>query len=281
MLRRSFLRKLGSLSGMALLSPKAFSFGNKMKFHFLRHATLVLETNGIRFLIDPMLTAKETMDPVKIARNSSRIPMVPLPVNDEQLKELLTSIDAVVVTHTHRDHWDEVSRQLLRKDIPLICQPSDTEALQKQGFQNLSPVPSVLNFKGIQVHRTGGQHGTGEIGQRMGQVSGFVFEGEKKFYVAGDTIWCTEVEQALMHHRPDTIVLNAGAAQFDQGDPITMNAEDVMKVCRALPKSQVIAVHMETINHCALRRDELKQILKTNKLHTQCRVPNDGDWVDV
>lgn len=281
MQRNQFLKNIGLLSAMAWLSPKAFAAAKPTRIQFLRHATLVLEMNGKRFLIDPMLSAKDAMDPVKITRNTSRIPMTSLPIDEAAIKKLVAQVDAVVITHTHRDHWDEAARQLLDKDTTIICQPSDEQTIRAQGFQQVLPVASFLNYKGITIHRTGGQHGTGDIGQRMGVVSGFVFEGEKRCYVAGDTIWCAEVEQALREHQPNVIVLNAGAAQFDQGDPITMTADDVTKVCHALPKSQVVAVHMDTVNHCALTRNDLRQQLKTQRLNTQCLVPNDGELLRV
>ena len=50
----------------------------------------------------------------------------------------------------------------------------------------------------------------------MTPVSGFVVrsEGSPILYVAGDTIWCLEVEQALAVHRPDVVVVDAGVAQW-------------------------------------------------------------------
>jgi len=53
------------------------------------------------------------------------------------------------------------------------------------------------------------------------------------------------------------IVVNAGGARFLEGDPITMMPQDVIHVCKAAPHAQVIAVHMEAINHCLLTRGEL------------------------
>jgi L-ascorbate metabolism protein UlaG (beta-lactamase superfamily) len=86
----------------------------------------------------------------------------------------------------------------------------------------------------------------------MAPVSGFVLRApdSPSLYIAGHTIYCPEVESALTSHRPDLTVVNAGAAQFTTGGPITVTALDVVKVCRFAPEMRVIAVHMETINHC-------------------------------
>lgn len=249
-----------------------------MKIHFLRHATFLLEAGGVKILIDPMLSAKDDMDPVGNAATTDRIPMVGLPLNDRALETLLQGLDAVAVTHTHRDHWDVRAKELLAKNIPLICQPSDTDAIAAAGFTNLLPVEQFILFKGLKIYRTGGQHGTGEIGAKMGKVSGFVIEyNAQRLYVAGDTIWCTAVADALKEHAPDFIVVNAGAAQFLQGDPITMSGSDVVMVCQQAPKATVIAVHMETVNHCLLKRKDLQKILDEKKLTHQCRIPRDGE----
>lgn len=280
--RRKFTQRAAMLLGITALSPKLAAKTSAMKIHFLRHATFLLEINGVKFLIDPMLSAKEAMDPVANASNTLRIPMVDLPVDDGTLQGLLQSIDAVIVTHTHRDHWDVKAQELLRKDLPLICQPSDKESLGQKGFTNLLPVDAPTEFNGIKIYRTGGQHGTGEIGLKMGHVSGFVLEfNKKRIYIAGDTIWCAEVEHALGTYKPDFVVVNAGAAQFLQGGPITMSGDHVVTVCRAVPSSKVLAVHMDTVNHCLLKRTDLKKILEENKLTTQCLIPQDGELISL
>ena len=117
----------------------------------------------------------------------------------------------------------------------------------------------------------------------MAPVSGFVIqtEGSPSLYVAGDTIWCDEVEEALNTHRPDVIVVNAGAARFLEGDSITMTAEDVAKVCLAAPEARVIAVHMEAINHCQLTRRELAEELEEQDLAGRVEIPADGDTLEA
>jgi L-ascorbate metabolism protein UlaG (beta-lactamase superfamily) len=279
MIRRKFVFLAASLAG---LSSKLFGAKEMtMKIHFLRHATFFLEVGGLKLLIDPMLSSKDAMDPVSNATNTSRIPMVDLPIKEDVLKKKISELDAAIITHTHRDHWDSAAHNLLPKSLPLVIQPSDESSIREKGFTNLNPVESSITLKNIRIHRTDGQHGTGEVGQRMGRVSGFVIEyNNKRLYIAGDTIWCKEVEEAIASHHPDLIVVNTGSAQFLQGSPITMNAGDVLKVCQSSdPSSKVIAVHMETVNHCVLKRDELKTILQANHQSEKCIIPADGEII--
>ena len=117
----------------------------------------------------------------------------------------------------------------------------------------------------------------------MATVSGFVVraEGSPTLYVAGDTVFCPEVEEALDAHEPDVVVVNAGAARLLEGDPITMTAEDVARVCHALPDALVVAVHMEAINHCLLTRDELEGELQREGLAQRVEIPADGETLEV
>jgi len=115
--------------------------------------------------------------------------------------EVLAGVDAILITHTHRDHLDEAAVRQLPKQVPLFCQPPDQEKLLQHGFEQVIAVEEQGEWKGIRLYRTGGRHGTGEIGEKMGPVSGFVLKAadgtEPTLYLTGDTVWCREVEQAL------------------------------------------------------------------------------------
>lgn len=202
-----------------------------------------------------------------------------LPLDDATLRHLISQLNAVLVTHLHRDHLDPRAIEILPKTLPVICQSADAEPLERMGFRTVLPVEAVSEWQGIHITRIGGQHGSGEIGRRMGPVSGFVLRGagEPSLYLAGDTIWCGEVEAAIDGLRPQVIVVNAGAAQFLQGGPITMTSEDVARVCRAAPSSTVVAIHLDALNHCVLSRLELGAALGEADLLAQVRIPANGE----
>lgn len=248
-----------------------------MEITLLRHATLLVRLNGKTLLVDPMLGPPGAMPPVPDTPNERRNPLVPLPDFDPG------SAEAILVTHTHADHLDEVAVEKLPKDLPLFCQPEDEASLRTSGFSDVRPVGENLSWDGVEVFRTGGRHGKGEIGTKMAPVSGFVLRApdEPTLYVAGDTIWCPEVEAALDEHEPPVIVVNAGAARFNVGDPITMTAEDVARVCRHAPEAAVVAVHMEAINHCLLTRNELRSYLEHEDLAEQTLIPADGERMSL
>lgn len=251
-----------------------------MHITLLRHATLLVELGGKQLLVDPMLSPKAAMDPVQNAANAWRIPMTDLPLSEAERHQLLDTVDAVLVTHTHRDHWDAAAQKMIPKDKLVLCQPEDEGLIKSQGFTQVVAVKDTYRWGKISICRTGGQHGTGEIGKKMGPVSGFILQAQgHTLYLAGDTIWCPEVREALLQYRPDTVVVNAGAAQFLQGDPITMTGEDVAQVLLTAPAVSVVAVHMDTVNHCHLTRANLNQYLAEQHLAARCLVPADGERI--
>jgi len=251
-----------------------------MRLQLVRHATLIVEYNGQKILVDPMLDDAGARPAIQNSPNPLNNPLLPLPI---PASEIVENVTAVLITHTHSDHWDSSAAQVIPKNIPLFCQPEDEQKFRDLGFAATQAVNQSLHWRGIEIRRTGGQHGTGEIAKMLAPVSGFVLlaAGNPTLYIAGDTIWCEDVERALRDHRPKVIVLNTGAARFLEGDPITMTADDVISTCQAAPEAQVVAVHMEAINHCLLTRADLAFQLEAERVIQRVAIPADGDWVDT
>jgi len=242
-----------------------------MRLTAVRNATLLLEIGGLRLLAEPALDDAEARPPIEGTANPRRNPLVPLPVPAE---ELVRGLDAALVTHLHRDHLDSTGEELLQRDIPVFCQPGDEERLGTLGL-DARPVDRELAWNGLTITRTEGRHGTGDLATALGPVSGFVLRaaGEPTLYVAGDTIWCDEVEAAIGQHRPDVVVVNGGGARFLEGDPIVMTADDVAEVTGRVP--QVVVVHLEALNHCAETRAEVRARVPA------ALVPEDGETLEL
>ncbi|SDF39379.1 L-ascorbate metabolism protein UlaG, beta-lactamase superfamily [Halorubrum xinjiangense] len=232
----------------------------------VRNATVLVTVGETTFLVDPLFASQGALPPIDNTPNDRRNPLVPMPEVDR-------SHDAVVVTHRHPDHFDDAAAAELDADVPLFCQPAEADAFAEDGFTDVRPVEGEASFDGVTLHRTPGRHGHGELAERMGPVSGFVFEGEETLYLAGDTVWYEPVAETLARFDPDAVILNGGAARFTQGEPITMGVDDVAAV-REATDAAVAVVHMEAINHCLLSRDELRA--ETEGVS----VPEDGERIE-
>ncbi|WP_028062489.1 MBL fold metallo-hydrolase [Solirubrobacter soli] len=245
-----------------------------MQLTLIRSATLRLVYGGHTLLVDPQLDPAGAREAVPNTPNPRRSPLGDLPVPAEQVVE---GIDALLVTHLHRDHFDDTARELLPRHLPLFSQPQDAERLHADGFTDVRPVHGDAKLSDILIARTDGQHGVGEIGAAMAPVSGFVLAapGEPTVYIAGDTILCDEVRAAVAEYDPDYIVVNASAAQFNEGGPIVMDNDDVAALSAEVPDATIVAVHFETVSHSTQTRADLRALHLPN-----VRIPDDGETLD-
>jgi L-ascorbate metabolism protein UlaG (beta-lactamase superfamily) len=230
-----------------------------MRITLVRHATLLLETSLGRVLVDPMLRAAGSTPPIENTPNQLRNPLVELPVRAE---DIVAGVDLCIVTHLHSDHFDDAADAVLPRDIPIVTQPESRDELTGRGFTNVATEHERITM-------TRGRHGTGAIGEAMGSVSGWLLD---DVYIAGDTIWCEAVEEVLRHHRPRVVIVNAGGARFNEGDPIVMDVDGVRRV-REATDAAVVAVHLEAINHCLEPRDAYRAI-------EGVLVPGDGETLE-
>ncbi|MGG4202208.1 MBL fold metallo-hydrolase [Peribacillus frigoritolerans] len=250
-----------------------------MKITQIRNATIVVEYANKKFLIDPMLAEKGRYPSFPgTIRQDQNNPSVSLPTSADNI---ISGVDAVIVTHLHLDHFDEAAQRLLPKDIKMFVQnEEDAKEVQNTGFHNVEVLTKDTVFEGIQFVKTRGEHGRGEeLLKLMGEVCGVVFKhpSEKTLYVAGDTVWYEGVQEELDTHKPDIIVVNGGDNQLIEYGSLIMGKEDIYEVHKAAPNAKVISVHMEAVNHWTLSREELKSFSKEKGFSSNMFVPEDGE----
>ena len=236
-----------------------------VRLTLVRNATVLLDIGGRRILVDPMLDDVGARPPIDGTRNRVPNPTSPLPIPAE---DVVADLDAVIVTHRHRDHLDTRGEELVPRDVPVFCQPEDEAARRELGFDARAS-DDALDWEGMTVTRTPARHGSGRIAELLAPVSGFVLD---DLYLAGDTVWYEAVEETIDRHRPRVAVVNAGGAEFEEGGLIVMGVDDVREVVARVPT--VVAVHMEALNHCFLTRAALAAAVP------EVVIPRDGETVE-
>lgn len=251
--------------------------GKPMKLQLIRNATMRLTYGGHLFLTDPYLADKLSLPSY---RGISKNPLVDLP---RPAEEVIAGAEAVIISHRHGDHFDRTAKDLLPKNIPLLCQPGDRTATLGEGFTNVTAIDDSIEWQGVRITRVGGLHGSGPVLDDMGGVSGFVFEaaGEPTLYWPGDTVWCEAVADSIWRFKPDVILPHACGAVWGPAETlILMDAAQVVVVCRAAPGATVAAIHMEALDHGTVTRADLRAYADRNGIsRSRLLIPADGEEI--
>lgn len=256
-----------------------------MKFTLIRNATARVEYGGYTFLVDPMFSPKESRDSVGDINRGQRNPTVGLPMDPAQI---VSGIDAVILTHLHPDHFDQAAADLIPKDIPFYVQNlQDKDSVRKFGIDKKYTVNMTLwtSYRDVKIIETAGLHGDSpkimHVINTMANSSGFILEkeGEKRVWFTGDTVWCYGVEQAL-GYKPDVIVANVGAARAE-GMRLIFDLPELKRIHETCPDAMIIADHLEAWNHVPLTRDEVRSYAYREGFSDHLLVPSDGETIEL
>ena len=261
------------------------SFADGISYTHVRNATARIEYAGSVFLVDPFLADKGAYPGFEGTPNSDkRIPLIDIA---EPASEVIKGIDAVILTHTHLDHWDESAQKILPKDIPFFVQNAgDARTIRERGFTNVMVAGKNTPFKNVRISRTSGQHGPDALysvpamAEIAGDAMGFILQsdGVKTLYVVGDTIWMPYVDVALETYKPEITVMNTGYAVLSGFDgSLIMGKDDILHMYNAMPEAKIIAVHMDAVNHTMTSSDEVREFVKAHSLGDRVYIPREGE----
>lgn len=142
---------------------------------YVGHATLLVELGGTRLLTDPVLRGR--VGP--LCRHGA--PPAP---------GLTEDLDAVLVSHLHRDHADLPSLRGIGRDVPVLVPPGAGAFFGRRGFSAVSELAPGESCRvgGIAVTATEASHSGGRLFAGDAKAVGFLLSGSRhRIYFAGDT----------------------------------------------------------------------------------------------
>lgn len=149
---------------------------------YVGHATVLVELDGTRLLTDPVL--RDRVGP--LVRHGAPPPLA-----------VAEDIDAVLISHLHRDHADLASLRWLGEETPLLAPPGSRGFFARHGFgsvEELAPGESS-RVGSLTVTATPALHpGGGRRFARNAEAIGFLVQGRRHLYFAGDTDFFAEME---------------------------------------------------------------------------------------
>jgi L-ascorbate metabolism protein UlaG (beta-lactamase superfamily) len=142
------------------------------RLSWLGHATVLLELSGTRLLTDPVLGRR-------VAHLRRRVaPQAPP-----------DRVDAVLISHVHRDHLDIPSLRRLDERALLVVPPGARRSLRRLGREATELAPGEqLRVGGVRVRAVPAVHNARRSPlSRAAEAVGYVVEGRLRIYFAGDT----------------------------------------------------------------------------------------------
>ena len=140
---------------------------------WLGHATVLVEFDGVRILTDPVL--RRRLAHLERAEEVAALPPV----------------DLVLISHIHYDHLDRPSLRRLRRRAARVAVPTGAARLVRgTGVGEVVELGegSELDAGGVRVRATHAEHAaTRRMLARDVPSLGFVIEGPRRVYFAGDT----------------------------------------------------------------------------------------------
>ncbi len=143
------------------------------KVTFVGHATIAVDLDGTTLLTDPVLRGR--LGPLR--RHGPSV--APAAVQD---------VDAVLISHLHRDHADLPSLRQLG-DVPLLVPTGGARFFKRRGFRSVSElaVGQSTEVGGTTVTAVDAVHDGAGKGSRGAEAIGFLISGSRRIYFAGDT----------------------------------------------------------------------------------------------
>lgn len=250
-----------------------------MEIQLIRNATMRLRYGSTLILTDPLLAPKLSM---KSYTGKSLNPLVDLPISVEKV---LSDVELVLLSHTHSDHFDATAQQIIPRNMPIYCQPTDMKRLGELAFTDIRPIQTELLHNDIRIVRAEGSHGQGDVLREMGTVSGFIlsFPSEPTVYWVGDSVLYDAIYRTIDRYQPDVIITHSSGAIWGVNkDLIVMDSAQTIDVSKYAPISTVIAVHMEALDHGTVTRDELAKARENAGIPpTRLLVPKDGETLQL
>ncbi|MCH4890186.1 MBL fold metallo-hydrolase [Acidaminobacter sp. JC074] len=262
-----------------------------MKIQLIRNATMRISYAGEVILTDPMLAEKGAyrgfMDRENLVNPTAELKTT--------LDEITKNVTSVLVSHTHipakgaggpSDHFDQVAVSKLKKDLPILTQPSDVKGLENAGFVNVHAIEESLDYKEITVKRFIGRHADIDaLLPLVGDSSAYMLKSqdEPSIFWTGDTLLTEKMKKYLLDEKPDLVIVHAGGAELPidaEGNmsQLVMHADDTIEIAKLLPDAKIIAVHMESLDHCPVTRQELRMKAEKNQV-LNIIIPEDGEIV--
>ncbi len=224
---------------------------------FVGNATVLLRLAGLTILTDPNFVPRGTEIPLGYGLTTTRLTDPAMAFED------LPPLDAVLLSHLHADHFDELVEERLDRAVPIITTPQAATALGEKGFER----PLALDtgqrheLRGpaghVRITALPGRHAPGPLEIALPDVMGSLVEiwpasasdttgpAAQRLYITGDTIMYEGLNEIPKRAgQVDLALLHLGGTRV-MGVTVTMDAEQGVELIRLVNPRLAAAIHYD------------------------------------
>jgi L-ascorbate metabolism protein UlaG (beta-lactamase superfamily) len=219
---------------------------------FVGNATTLIRYNGFTLLTDPNFLHRGERAHLGYGITSKRLTDPAIEPDD------LPPLDAIVLSHLHGDHWDQVAERSLDPATPIITTPHAAHRLRRRGFERAVGLKtweehSLRNDHGaLTITSTPARHARGTVESLlppvMGSVLEFRHEGhvDLRLHISGDTLLDRRLRE-IAERFPDLDVgiVHLGGTKLLGLFPASMDGAEGADWAGLLEPGLVLPVHFD------------------------------------
>lgn len=217
---------------------------------FVGNATCVLRLGSFTLLTDPNFLHRGQRAYLGKGLWSRRLREPALQPAD------LPTLDLVLLSHLHGDHFDRIARHELTRSAPVVTTPQAARKLAGWGFEtdaleNWQVHEQVKGDERLTVESLPAIHARGALGKLLPPVMGSWVEHhvggrlQHRIYITGDTLTGDHVDAIRARHpEPDVAVVHLGGTRV-LFRTVTMDAEQGVDLLRRVRPERVVPVHFD------------------------------------
>ena len=224
---------------------------------FIGNATTLIQAGGLTLLTDPNFLHRGQHAYLGYGLVSKRLREPALDIGE------LPSLDAVVLSHMHGDHWDRVSQRHLDHELPILTTPHAAKRLGHRGFGSALGLNTWQTHKIVKdatvltVTSLPGRHAPTPLDRFLPAVMGSMLEfsdgsATRRLYISGDTLMIDELREIPIRFQSiDAGILHLGGTRLPFGRhlpvglTVTMDGRQGADAVELLDLPRMIPVHFD------------------------------------
>ena len=205
----------------------------------------------------------------------------------------LPTLDAILLSHMHGDHWDRIATKSLPKGTPVVTTPEAAKCLAGRGFTETADLEAwqVSEFTSggevLRITSVPGVHGPGPLARVLPQVMGSVVElvrgGETTWrgYISGDTLFRPALGEVLERCGPlDVLIPHLGGTRA-LGLTVTMDGRQGADLVELLKPPVTVPIHFDDYDRFKSPLGDFVTEVARRQLPGELRTVHRGDTISL